>query len=82
MAVVKIVQHEFTDRETNKITPYERLAIIGYVGGEIHTLELRLEKSELLLAKMLLTSKEEEPETTSRKANELEIDDFLSLNSK
>jgi len=53
MAVVKIVRHEFTDRETNKVTPYERLAIIGYVGGEVHTLELRLEKSELLLAKML-----------------------------
>jgi len=60
MAVVKIIEHQFQN-EAGQPVKYERLAIIGYVSGEVHTLELKLEKSEILLAKMLLNSEEEKP---------------------
>lgn len=47
---------------------YERLAIIGFVSGEIQTLELKLSKAEMLLAKILLSSNEEAPTTVTRHA--------------
>ena len=80
MATVKVIEKVFVDTETQREVPYKRLAIIGYVGGEIHTLELKLSNTEMLMAEMLLNSKEVEPETIVRKANEQELDDFLDLN--
>lgn len=56
---VAIVKHEFTDEKTGEIRPYERLALLGSVGGETHSLELKLTKAELLIAKILLSSNEE-----------------------
>lgn len=82
MATVKVIEKEFVEQETQRVVPYKRLAIIGYVGGEIHTLELKLSNTEILMAEMLLNSKEKEPETIVRQANEDEIDDFLELNKR
>lgn len=75
MAKIGIIKHEFTDQETGKITPYERLALSGVVGGEITTLELKLGKSELQLAKIILSSKEEQ-EVVSRDATPEEEEAF------
>lgn len=75
MAKVFISQHSFNDDNGVPVN-YERLSISGYVGGEVHTLELKLEKSELLLAKMLLTSNEEKPEQVARAATAEEKDFF------
>lgn len=54
-AITKIVTHSFT-QDDGTITPYKRLAIVGVLNGETHTLELKLSKSELSLAQALLSS--------------------------
>jgi len=72
MAQVKIITKEFTD-DQGKVVQYERLAIIGYVSGEIHTLELKLNSSETLLAKMLLSSNEEKPTVVTTKGGQVEV---------
>lgn len=69
MATVKILKQQFTN-DKGELIDYERLAIIGYVSGELHTLELKLSSSELMLAKMLLSSNEEKPSTQTRHASE------------
>jgi hypothetical protein len=68
MALVKILKKSFKNDEGEPVN-YERLAIIGTVGGEVHTLELKLENGDMLAAKMLLAS-EEKSEISSRKASE------------
>lgn len=80
MATVKVLQKNFVN-EAGENVPYERLAIIGYVSGEIHTLELKLSSSELMLAKMLLSSNEEQPTTHSHSATEEEKANFEAKNA-
>lgn len=58
MAQVRIIKKTFTDDNGN-ITPYKRLALIGSISGETHTLELKLSAAELLAAEMILSSNEE-----------------------
>lgn len=69
MATVKVITQQFTNDNGEQI-PYKRLCITGYLGGEIQTLELKLSKSDLLLAELLLTSNEEKPTVDTRKATE------------
>ena len=76
MAHVSISKNTFNDKDGKPVT-YERLAIVGYISGEIQTLEIKLEKPELMLAKILLNSEDEAPVIEARKANEEEIDNFL-----
>ena len=56
-AQVRIVQKSFKN-DAGEPVSYERLAIIGSIGGETHTLEIKLETGELIAAKMLLASDE------------------------
>lgn len=67
MAQVSVIEQSF-EGEDGKPVKYKRLAITGIIDGELHTLELKLSKSELLLAEILLSSKEERPTTQTRKA--------------
>lgn len=53
------------------------LSIVGYAGGEIQTLELKLNKTEAMLARILLSGDEEKPTQSSRQANEAEIQTHL-----
>lgn len=78
MAITKVMQMEPFLNDKGEQVNYERLCISGYIGGEIHTLEIKLEKSELLLAKMLLSSSEEKPKENVRKANSEEIAEHSS----
>jgi len=80
MAKVAIVQMEPFLNDKGEEVNYQRLCISGYVGGELHTLEIKLEKSELLLAKMLLSSTENKPTTVARKSSEDELNTFLDEN--
>lgn len=82
MAVVKIVDKEYNDDETGRSVPYKRLAITGVLGGEIQTLEVKLGKTELQLAELLLKSTEEEPTSHARKASEQELDAFFKKNDR
>lgn len=79
MAKVYIATLQFNNNETGEIVPYKRLCITGSVNGDSHTLELKLSKEQLVLAEMLLTSKEE-VSTSTRKASAEEVDNFLSEN--
>lgn len=63
MTNVKIITKEFIS-DTGEITPYRRLAIIGEIQGEPYTLELKLNKSELMLADVLLKGKANQSEIT------------------
>lgn len=81
MAKVAVIKKQFTDDGTGVITPYERLSIAGYVNGEYQSLELKLSKAEMLLAKIILSSKEEEPVVNSHNVTDEEEDEFLSKNS-
>lgn len=89
MSVVQVIKKVFVN-EAGESVPYERLSITGYVSGEIHTLELKITNSEMLLAKILLSSEEnkpsvktrhavenESPEVTKIKVNKSKNDDFL-----
>lgn len=79
-ADVYIAKRNFTNEKTGEIIPYNRLAIGAYINGEYQALELKLNNSEMLLAKIILSSNEEAPAATSRKANEEELDDFFKKN--
>jgi len=58
MAKVYILKQIYDNPTTGEQIPYERLAISGSLNGETMTLELKLEKSQLQLAKALLNSDE------------------------
>lgn len=58
MAIVKILKLSFTPEGQDDPVKYERLGLIGVIGGETHTLEIKLEPAELKLAKILLSSTE------------------------
>lgn len=81
MALTQVIKKTFTDPNTGQPIEYERLAIIGVLSGETHTLELKLGSSDLKLAKILLSSNEEIPEQIVRAANDAELDAFLSQNA-
>jgi len=77
MAHVQIIKKTFNNEATGQAVDYERLAITGIIGGSVQTLEIKLEKTELMLAKMLLDSKEK-LDTSVRAVNEAEQSDFLN----
>lgn len=52
------------------------LAITAYIDGDFQTLEIKLNKTETLLTKILLGSDEEKPEQTSHKSTEQEQTEF------
>jgi len=58
MASISLVQHIYTNPETLEQIPYKRLAISGTVGTEEYTLELKLIKTELMGAQMILDNAE------------------------
>lgn len=68
MAVVKVVHKEAVIDD--KPIKWNVLAITGYLGGDFQTLELKLSKTEAMLAGMLLNSDEEKPTVVTRKATE------------
>lgn len=53
------------------------LTITGYIGGDFQTLELKLSKTEKMLADILLANTEEQPTQNSRPANAEEQETFL-----
>lgn len=55
-AIVKITPHTFLNDETGERVNYKRLSIIGVLNGETRTLQVRLSKTELMLAELLLES--------------------------
>lgn len=89
MSSVKIVEKVYTPEDGSKPFTYERLAIIGSIDGVEHTLELKLEKSEMLLAKILLASNEDlsvgygakgvDIEVKRKSKNDKDIEDLLDL---
>jgi len=69
-ASVKVIVKN-SDIDGKPIT-WNVLAITSYIGGDFQTLELKLTKTEALLANMLLGSNEEKPSTIVRKATDEE----------
>lgn len=55
-SIVKITSHTFRNDETNEQVDYKRLSIIGVINGETRTLQIKLNKTELMLAELLLSS--------------------------
>lgn len=76
---VAITTLTFNDETTGNVVPYERLVISNVLGGEVQSLQLKLSKSELLLAKLLLNSTEQLPE--ARPATEAEQAFFRDTNN-
>lgn len=75
MPVIKVVKKN--SEIDGKPIEWNVLAITGYLGGDYQTLELKLSKTEAMLANMLLETSDKAPETTSRPANSEEKDGFL-----
>lgn len=59
MSQIAIVDHVYDNPETGDRIPYKRLAISGEVNGEMYTLELKLIKTELMGAQMILANAED-----------------------
>jgi len=59
MSRVEVIKKVYINEETAERIPYERLAITGSIDGVENTLEIKLAKAELQLAKILLNSSEE-----------------------
>lgn len=78
---VEVLTKTYTNETTGEITPYKRLGLVGYIGGQKHTLEIKLTASELIALNMLLASDEEKPEVTSRHLTNEESDSFLKNRS-
>ena len=74
---VEVKDMEPFENDKGEVIKYKRLCISGYIGGSLETLEIKLEKSEMLLAKMLLTSTEDAPTVTAGKATAEERAAFL-----
>lgn len=77
---VGIKKYNFT-REDGELIPYSRLVLAGSVNGEILSLEIKLDKTELMLAKLILEQSEKN-EAFMRKANNDELEDFLNYNKE
>lgn len=67
-AVVKVV--EKNSEIDGKPIKWQVLSIIGFLSGDYQTLELKLTKTEAMLAKLLLSSDESKPVVETRKSNE------------
>ena len=76
MAVVKVVQMEPFPDANGKMVNYKRLCIMGVLEGQIRTLEVKLEKSDLILAEILLASTESQPTVVKGSMNEDEKQAF------
>lgn len=74
MAVVK-VETKNGDIDGKPIT-WNVLAITGYMDDDFQTLELKLTKTEAMLARILLNSKGDAPTTNSQTANADEQEAF------
>jgi len=59
MSQISIIERIYDNPETGDRIPYKRLAISGEVGGEMYTLELKLQKTELMGAQMILANAED-----------------------
>lgn len=77
MANVSVAQKSFIN-DSGEPVNYKVIAITGTIDGITHTLELKANKSELLLAEILLNSTGEPAEVKNRKPSEDEIDAFLA----
>lgn len=75
MALVQVIKKS-GDIDGKPIN-WQVLAISGTIDGITQTLELKVNKTEAMLANLLLNSKES-LKVTSRKANEDELDNFLN----
>lgn len=82
MAEVFVAKKSYTNEKTGEILPYERLCIGGYVEGVYQTLELKLEKTELLLVKIILASKGEKDEIYTGSATDEQKEEFLNYNNR
>lgn len=86
MAVVKVIEKN-SEIDGRPIT-WNVLSITGFMQGDIQTLELKLSKTEAMLANLLLKSDENKPEVhtkaggnvevTKTKDESLETDDWLN----
>lgn len=74
MAVVKVV--EKTGEIDGKPINWNVLAITGYMHDDYQTLELKLSKTEAMLARLLLNSEGDVPTTNSGPANAEEKEAF------
>lgn len=74
MAVVKV--EEKTGEIDGKPIKWNVLAITGYMDDDFQTLELKLSKTEAMLARLLLNSKGDAPTPNSRTANADEQEAF------
>lgn len=63
--IVKITPHTFINDETGERINYKRLSIIGVLNGETRTLQVKLSKTELMLAELLLESTGTPDESTA-----------------
>jgi len=81
MATITILEKTFKDKDSGENISYNRLAIIGSINGETHTLEIKLEPTQLMLAKMLLASTEDF-ETQTHPATDEEKEQFGAGNIK
>lgn len=73
-ASIKVVNK--TGEIDGKPITWNVLAITSFIGGDFQTLELKLNKTEALLANMLLGSNEEKPETVARHSTDEEKEAF------
>lgn len=81
MAKTYITNETFNDPKTGTPINYERLCISGSISGQPHTLKLKLEPTELSLAKILLSSNEE-LSVGSRPITPEEEDGFFTKNQR
>lgn len=67
-AVVKVVKKE--SEIDGKPISWNVLSIVGYLAGDYQTLEVKLDRTQAMLAGMLLASDETPGESKARSANE------------
>jgi hypothetical protein len=71
MAVTKVL--EKNSEIDGKPIKWQVLAITGYIGGDFQTLELKLTKTEAMLAGLLLNSSEELSVVNGGKGEDVQV---------
>jgi len=56
MKTVRIAEKKFVNKETAEVVKYKRMLITGEINGEEQEIEIKLNKSQIMLAEILLQS--------------------------
>jgi len=80
MSVVKVVSK--SSEIDGKPIVWSVLSITGYMQDDFQTLELKLSKTEAMLAKLLLATEGSTPSVEARRSTDEEKDGFFKKNSR